>query len=59
MTAIKVAGMGYFNSILSNGLTIDTEDIRQTVFDEALVVLNFSKPQYHRIFAACNFFKFP
>jgi hypothetical protein len=31
MTAIKVAGMDYFNSILSSSLTIDADDIRQTL----------------------------
>ena len=34
MTAIKVSGMDYFNSILSNSLTIDADDIRRTLFEK-------------------------
>ena len=39
MTAIKIAGMDYFNSILSNSLTIDADDIRRTLFEEGSSVL--------------------
>jgi len=39
MTTIKVAGINYFNSILSNSLTIDADDIQQTSFEEGSSVL--------------------